>query len=730
MNCLYVESTPQFELEDTIDEIIMNCDRVHDKARKCKYLKVGCGYDIETSKIPTDKGNFAYCYHWQFGLGDYCIMGRHLCTMQSFFNILDKHIKDMYENTQLIILDANLGYEWQFCKHYWKHIGIRDIFAKEKHNPLSITIGDTLYFREIIGLWGKSLAQIAKNWCGVEKLDDFEYDVIRVSSTQMTEKEIAYCIRDVEILVKLGEVMFTMYYGNKKRMPYTATGIVRDEIKKEFGSHLKEWKKKIASWMPDEETYNLFRMYLFKGGISGSNIIHMNKIFEDLVIGDDITSDYPFQMLTEKYPMGKAEECSPKEFLTENKPYIVRVIFKRFRSKNCHALMSCHKALNTRELERDEDTVLDNNRIQYAESVELILNDIEWHSLKKAYKWEHAYIVKCWVFRDGYDYLPIEIRRVVIRWYLKKEALKSQGLEDTIDYRVSKEFVNGIFGMMCTALYLEEYTFLEEECVIGLGEDSRKDYDDCCQLLFLSPYWGFWITSYARRMLMDIICRFPNVIIQYDTDSVYFLDNGTPEAEALKKYIDNFNRVTSMRNRARFVGEERLVSLGTWDSTERFKKFKALGSKRYMYQKKNGSIKVVVTGIRKSKIDGESTLLKMNDYNNEINGTNVDPFDFFTDGMYIDENHSEKLASKYIETPVVVDYNGEKLDIPSCLVLEPVGYKMGLGKRHKSLMLAIHRHMRNTKDGSVYDIWRRIQNGSRLNISTTTPISASTTIGN
>ena len=719
---LYVESTPTFELEDMLDELLLGANRVFDKKRKVHYLKLGCGFDTETSKIPLRDGtNITFCYHWQFGIEDYCIMGRNLCTMESFFKMLIEHIKSLYEKTQLLVLDANLGYEWQFCKHYWHHLGITDLFAKEKRDPIYITVGDALCFREVLGLWGHSLSQIATDHCGMEKLvDDLDYDVIRVSSTPMSEKEIGYCVRDVEILVTLGHKIFNTYYGKNKTMPFTSTGIVRNEIKAEFGSKLKSWRKTIESWMPSESDYELFRTKLFKGGISGSNILQMDTELDD-VVGADITSDYPFQMLTEKFPMGSAIECDCTDFMKDDKPYIAVIRFNRFRSKTCHALMSAHKALNVEEI-RVDSTILDNNRIQYCENIEFVVNDIEFNALKKAYKWEHAYVKRCWKFDDGYDFLPIEIRRVVIRWYLKKEALK-ENYSDTQEYKDAKAFVNGIFGMMCTALYLEEYSFIEDICDIDVDEETgRKSYDECCKFLFLSPYWGFWITSYARAMLMDVICKFPRCIVQYDTDSVYFRDNGNKDADGLKRYLKHFNRVTSNKNYMRFLREERMLSLGTWDFTEKFVNFKALGAKRYMYQTHDGNIKVVVAGLRKSKKDKRSTLLHMLEYVNERDGTNLTPFEFFKDGMYIDEEHSEKLCSHYIDDFYVVNYNGETLEVPSCIVLEPIPFKMGLGEMHKSLLIAVQRSMRNTKDRSVYDIWRQAQ---KLKSGTSTTIRTS-----
>ena len=51
---------------------------------------------------------------------------------------------------------------WQFCKHYWKDLEITKIFAKEERDPLVIELSNTIVLREVIGTFGSSLAQIAK----------------------------------------------------------------------------------------------------------------------------------------------------------------------------------------------------------------------------------------------------------------------------------------------------------------------------------------------------------------------------------------------------------------------------------------------------------------------------------------------------------------------------------------------------------------------------------------
>ena len=72
MERIYVDSIREFELQDLIDELIMNAEIISDRGTKEKYLKIGSGFDIETSKIKLKENDYgitsiSFCYHWQFG---------------------------------------------------------------------------------------------------------------------------------------------------------------------------------------------------------------------------------------------------------------------------------------------------------------------------------------------------------------------------------------------------------------------------------------------------------------------------------------------------------------------------------------------------------------------------------------------------------------------------------------------------------------------------------------
>lgn len=699
---LYMEKEP-IGLIDIIVDNNLHCKSVLDRKQRERLLCVGCGFDIETSKIHTDYGDTGYVYHWQFSMNDDTIMGRSLDTMKQFFSMLIEKLENMPENPKLLVLDANLGYEFQYCKKVWYELNMDKLFAKEKRNPLKLEIGGHLIMREVIGLFGNNLAQIAKNYTPIKKLKgDLDYSIFRTSTTEMTAKEIGYCVNDVQILSHLGRYIFEHYYGKHPTLPLTSTGIIRNKIKRKLGKNLSDEKKKIQSWLPSEKDYDLHRNYLFKGGICGTNSFYMDEILSNVVCAD-YTSDYPACMNHYDFPMGKCEEIPTNEFMKEKaKPYIAVFRFLELSSTTTHSLMTKHKCLNKATM-TPINSIIDNGRIFRADEAVLVLNDVEFKSFCKAYKFsKKSQILRCWTF-ERYGRLPEHVLSVLNEEYLKKEQLKADGLNETLEYKDSKAAVNGTFGMMCTSIFTEELELRGYEIDNprdAEGYPIEKSFDDAIKGMFLYPYWGYWITSYARSLLIDVITRFPELIIQYDTDSIYYYKDH-PDSAKLEQFIVNYNEKMFRLNDILFDNNPHFRDLGAWDVEPPYKRFKGLGSKRYMCEKANGKIKVTVTGCRKIEMTKEvldsikypnsykegdiiSTIQYQNDYNNAMNGTNIDIFDFFKDDMKIDKEHSNKLASSYVDEEIIVDYNGERLVCPSAVVLKEIEFNMGIAATHEA----------------------------------------------
>ena len=90
--------------------------------RKSKICLIGCGFDIETTKISENK---TFMYHWQFSINETVITGRKWNEFISLVNIINNKLKTI--NAHCYIFVANLGYEFQFMR---KHFEISDLFAR------------------------------------------------------------------------------------------------------------------------------------------------------------------------------------------------------------------------------------------------------------------------------------------------------------------------------------------------------------------------------------------------------------------------------------------------------------------------------------------------------------------------------------------------------------------------------------------------------------------------
>ena len=683
------------------------------------YLMVGSGFDTETSRIITDKYDTAYVYHWQFSIGNLVVLGRRLSEFDEFFEYLLSLIPI---NTKLIVFVANLGFDYYFCKNHLVKYSINKHFEKAVRNPLVIEVAEKIMFRECIGLFGRSLEQIAEDFCETKKMvGDIDYNKCRLSNTPMSEKEIQYCVNDVKILSELGDYVFQNYFGENDSLPLTAISELRNDVKKEMGRNLIDIKNEIQSWMPDdEEDFYLFRNWLFKGGLCGTNSLLMNKHLKN-VGHADFNSHYPACMNHFQFPMGKPVRVNPNLFMSESKPYIAVVRFADLKSKTTHSILSVHKALDVSltKLRDYENMVIDNGRIWRANEVTFVVNDVEFMSICQAYNFdiENTEIIACWEF-PKYGRLPYYLLNVLNREYRKKTVLKRDGQDGTLQYVFAKNKVNGTFGMCCTALYMDEFIIDEYgEILPKLNDDGsrfKRSYEDAIKSIFLSPFWGMWITSYARSLLINFIVKFPNCIVQYDTDSIFFVTD-SKESKRLVSYIEKYNKDCVELNRKIFDSKDFDVfcDLGCFDVDKYLMTdFKGLGSKRYMYRqffkKKNKEgykIESVVAGCRKG------TILKQFEFDTKLNPyDNIDKlFEYFKDGLKIDKEHSNKLSSTYIS-----DYDGEKsinvwycdynlvperITLESAVVLKPIEFNMGLSDAHIRFYKTIQNAYNNAPKG-------------------------------
>lgn len=610
--------------------------------------KTGIGFDTESTTIShyETKGkrkqfvvDHCFCYMYQIAFGEnYYALYRNFNKILHVFDILIDTLN--YLNVgqaapaKVLIWVANLSHEFSFIKYkIMQHMECKKMFAKTQRDVLYLNFS-CIEFRECLGLFGHSLQDISKNWTTTKKLKgDLDYDKIRTEITPLTEQEQQYCINDVIILAEMHTAVLNEYTQDNGVLilPYTASGFVRMKLKDAIRNDEKitderenynkrcdpkKIKKTNIEYMKmcnkhlfvDADQWKLTREYGYSGGLCGSNIKHVGKVLKNVQCAD-LTSDYPAQMLHEKFPCGWLKENKIEHYSTIKKkkiPYFIMCIVD-FESKTQHATFSKHKALNQKHpayIKRFgtiKEMIVYNGKILRAKNCVCILNDVDISAYEMIYKLKIT-PVKLWTF-DKYGKLPEWLKTSLINDYVKKAVLKHDGKQNTQEYKDAKRDANTYYGVLAT-----RYQDVLDVFTDGIFENSKtktfaQQRCDC----WLNPYVAFWVTSYARRILMYFISKYPDKIVQYDTDSLYYLP-----CKGLEKELKIYNETQIELNKSIFKDNENidlLLDLGCFDKYEKdelmlYEQFLPLGAKKYIKQH-GDKIQTVIAGLPKDAIPRE-----------------------------------------------------------------------------------------------------------------------------
>lgn len=639
-----------------------------------------------------------FCYGWQLSIDP--STGYIYRTPREIINALTsivdvvKSYNDIYDtDAKYIIWVANFAHEYAFLKKYLHDsFEVTKIFAKNIRDILYIQLNGCVEIRESIGLFGHSLDDIAKHWCKSDnqKLKgDLDYNLIRTSKTPLKD-EIPYMIHDVTILSEMHRNVINHYTQQNGVcvLPYTSSGFVRLKLKeyirndlalteqrkqakflgrvKKCDDNIKYLKHKNWNLFTDPFQWFICREYGYSGGLCGSNIDIAGTILENVVCAD-LTSDYPAQLSHKKYPSGKLHRAygdldqKRKELDKNKKPYIAVLYITELQAKTQHATISKHKIINDnpnlyKSFDRPKNVIAYNGKLHKAESIILCMNDVDLNAYKELYTIK-GYTLSLWYF-DSYAPAPEWLLNAMWDDYEEKALLKLQGLSGTQEYMDCKKRINSYYGVLAQRLELEVLDAVDSQ--YNPCTAKNKTFKDLRKRFWLNPYIAFWCTSYARSILMHFLARFPDSIVQYDTDSLYFLESDTELKRALMKY----NGRIKQRNYFLFHNRENaqlFEDLGTWEFEETYEKFLGMGAKKYMKQDSKG-IHTVIAGLPKNAIPREI----------EEKGI-TEPFDYYNPLVkYLQELDNDiiirhmfagKFASVYEDDPTphtiqVTDYLG------------------------------------------------------------------------
>lgn len=625
---------------------------------------------------------YSIMYIWMFSINDTVYYGR---TWKEFKEFLEKLAENIPEKK--IVFIHNLSYEFQFLRGEFE---IRDVFARTKRKVMKCFLPYyNIEFHCTYFMTNISLDKLAETFkLPVKKLvGNLDYDIIRVPTTKLTDKELAYCENDCLVLYHYIKLELEEYLRVDK-IPITSTGKVRRQLQelvyKDIG-YRRNMRKSINT---NPHIYNLL-IEAFQGGYTHANWIYTDEVLEN-VDSYDFTSSYPYVMTTFKYPMTEFVKDNVKSIKDMYRlyAYLLVVKFTNIRCKYYNNFISASKC------RRIKNAKYDNGRLMSAGEIEIVLTDIDFKFILESYYCEYEILES---YSALYKYLPKLLINFILDKYVKKTELK--GIEEEeINYNRVKAMFNSIYGMTVTntirndVYYDNEKGWYEEELtnekIIELLENEKKKG-------FLSFSTGVWVTAYARNNLLSNLIKLDKYQVYADTDSLKLL-NGYD-----RKVIDDYNK--KVVERIKYVseilnipydkycpkdikGEEHL--LGVFDCETKYgdytySKFITQGAKKYavITKEKNKDtdkiedvLKITVAGVPKKK--GAKCIEKIED---------------FRDNLVFKSSITEKQTLIYLDEQqenMLIDYQGNiylNTDKTGCCLI-PCSYELGKALDYANLI--------------------------------------------
>ena len=577
-----------------------------------------------------------------------------------------QQMHEALDGNKTIIYFHNLAYDWKFLRRFmlleWGE-PVKQLNTKP-HYPIYIEFSNGIILRDSLILaqrslekWGSDMAVQHAKACG-----KWDYDRIRNQNEDFTADELEYIEHDtlcgVECLDKLRIALNKHLYS----MPWTATGIVREECRKRGKKNRAHDRfcKLVGSWKQQKKLE-----YVYHGGYSHANRYYLDRTITELLDGGrikcyDFASSYPFCILAEKYPVEAFHpfrKCRIDEVLQMADTYAVifKLIMTKPRLKDPHYPMP---ALQYSKCTKIINPIMDNGRILAAGYVEIYLTEQDLFVIADQYEYEIAFCDEVEIARKGY--LPDWIRDYVFECFQDKTFLKGG---DPVAYALAKARVNSIYGLFVQKPVRDE---IRENYETGdqyvAGKDLAAEYDAYVENYgSIFPYfYGVYVTAYAFRHLFQLgSCVKPSdqggAWLYSDTDSCYAI--GWDE-EKVAAYNEECKRKLKDAGYGAVIHNGREYWLGvaeTEGDKDQYTEFRMQGAKRYCGRcVADGQLHITVAGVPKKT--GAVCL--------------HDNIDNFTPGLIFDGKTTGKKIYTYILDEIYTDENGnitgDSVDLSPC----------------------------------------------------------------
>lgn len=625
--------------------------------------------DTETSKKCIEREGENHVCAWSMSIRAFDM---NLVTLfghdpDEFVECLSR-VRDHIQGDRLILFFHNLPYDWTFLRKFiFEKFGqpVKQLNIKS-HYPLFINLSNGIQIRDSLILAQRSLEKWAKDM-KVEHLKavgSWDYEKIRSQKDVFTTSELEYIEHDT--LAGVECIQATLKALNKKiwSLPYTATGIPREEVRKRG---LKNGAKDLFERISIEyETYKKLEK-VFHGGFTHANRHIIGQFIgleeKTTVSCFDFASSYPFVLLSERYPLEKFTPFPDRHICdilrsSENNAFIFKLILFKPRLKNDFIPMP---ALQFSKCVKSINPMLDNGRILSADYVEIYLNEIDLEVINNQYEWEGD--LCCEIETARKKYLPRWFTDYIFELFENKCTLKHG---DPVLYALAKAKLNSLYGL-CVQKSIKQQIdedYATGEYLINTDLDEKTLYDKYLKnkgnILLFS--WGCYCTSYAFRNLftlgscVDDQGEKVSHWLYSDTDSCY---SDSWDLRKVEEYNKKCKEKLLKNNYGPVTINEKEFWLGIAEHKEGeddYNEFVTVGAKRYCGRNiEDGILHLTVAGVPKKP----GALCLENDITN------------FREGFIFSGTKTGKLTHKYYYTDHIYEddngnITGDSIDLTPC----------------------------------------------------------------
>ena len=626
-----------------------------------KYKDLMCAFDIECTN---DKQlQQAFMYIWQFQIEENTIIGR---TWDEFLIFCERITRQLKQDEYMMIYVHNLSYEFSFLKGIYS-FEATEVFCTDRRKVLKCEMFNHMEFHCSYMLTNMNLATFTKRMGVKEKLSgsEFNYSVQRYPWTELSERELEYCITDVQSLVEALKVYYAIENDNHYSIPLTSTGFVRRNCKAAM-RHF-NWND-LHNMQPDFEVYQLLKS-AFRGGNTHANRYMSGRIIKNVSSYDRVSS-YPDVQINELFPMSpwiKENDIDLdrvcRKIYKHNRACLMRIGFSNIRladPMNGCPYIAKHKCLKLSEHHND------NGRILQADYLELACTDLDLKIILSIYTFDKVFIFE--FYHSRYGKLPKPLRDVVVDYYQRKTDLKNVAGQQ-VYYDAAKMRLNAVYGMCVQDVCKRNINYIDDDFIIDMDLSDHDLYDYTIKKAFICYAWGVWTSCWARVHLQKAIDLVGYNFVYCDTDSVKFIDDGSID---FTKY-NKLRKQDSIKNGGMAKDRSgKAYYLGLYDYEGTYKKFITLGAKKYAYVDQNDQLHITVAGCGKSA--GAKELAARGG------------IDSFKEGFTFYEAGGTESVYNDIREPYYIDVDDHQLEITSNVLIRPSTYTLGITGEYEKIL--------------------------------------------